>query len=229
MAETINQGGVRRGHRAAVFDLDGVLVDTAVHHRAAWQKISAEYGFDLSAETAEATKGVGRFEALDLVMRSAGIKLSESERMTAAARKNEYYLDLIADISPAELLPGAVSTLQSLDSLGVRIALASGSKNAGGILDRTGIRDFFDAVVDGTVVAAPKPDPAVFLEAARRVGVSPADSVVFEDAAAGVEGANRAGCTTVGIGLPAVLSAARLVAPSLLEVDWTAFFGPAGV
>ncbi|MEU1301585.1 beta-phosphoglucomutase family hydrolase [Streptomyces shenzhenensis] len=225
----MKRNAVRRGHLAAVFDLDGVLVDTAVHHTAAWQRISAEYGFELSSETAEATKGVGRFEALDLVMRSAGIELSESERRAAAARKNEYYLGRIADISPAELLPGAVSTLSSLNSLGVRIALASGSKNAGHILDRTGIRHFFDAVVDGTVVAAPKPDPTVFLEASRLVGVSPAESVVVEDAAAGVEGANRAGCTTIGIGLPSVLCAAHLVAPGLLEVDWAAFFGPVGL
>ena len=214
-----------RYRTAAVFDLDGVLVDTARLHFRAWQRIADEFGFELDQEVAEAVKGVSRHAALEIVLKAGGIELDSASADVAASRKNAYYQEYIRDLDESELLPDAAETLQRLRRRGIRVALASASKNARSIIRSTGIEAAFDAVVDGTVVTAAKPDPAVFLEAVRLLGVEPEEAVVMEDAAVGIEGAIRAGCMVVGIGDREALAAADVVAPDLPRVPWTELFG----
>lgn len=208
----------------AIFDLDGVLVDTARFHHQAWQRLAGDLGFTLEDALAEQLKGVGRLAALDIVLASGRLQVDIAEADALAETKNRYYLASIEDLTEDALLPGAHSALLTLAELGVPTALASASRNAGAILRSTGLAPLLATVVDGTVVADAKPDPAVFLTAAQRLGLAPEQCVVFEDAAAGVEGALRAGCLVVGIGDPDVLTAAEHVVPSLAHIDWRHHF-----
>lgn len=215
--------------RGAIFDLDGVLVDTAGYHFEGWQRIAHQLGFALRPADGELLKGVSRDEALTAVLRVGGVEVTPDERALLSAAKNTWFLEQVAALDPDALLPGAYHTLRWLQVRDVPIALASSSENAIEILERTGIRQFFRAVVDGHVVRRAKPDPEIFLLAARGIGLPPARCVVFEDAEAGVAGARRAGCAVVGLGDPAVLCRADLVVGSLLEVPLGAIFGDPGV
>ena len=210
--------------RAAIFDLDGVLADTHRHHFQAWQRVAAELGFELDESLGESVKGVSRLAALEVILHAGNLTLSEADFGEVAERKNSYYRQAIAQASPEDLLPGAQETLESLRNAGIRIALASASQNARTILEATGIQRYFDAIVDGTAVAAAKPQPDVFLRAAADLGLEPGEGVVIEDAAAGIEGARRAGCAAIGIGDPALLVAADLVVPDLSAISWSFVF-----
>jgi beta-phosphoglucomutase len=206
--------------RAVIFDLDGVLVDTAQFHLAAWQRIAGDFGFEFDRAVGESLKGVGREAALQIVMRAGGVHLDSDQAARAAARKNRYYRRHLATLDATALLPGALDALRWLHDRAVPVALASASKNARTILTATGIEPLFDAIVDGNSVRVAKPDPAVFLAAADALDIPPGDCVVFEDAIAGVRGALAAGCPVIGIGDPAVLTEAVLVVPSLAAVSW---------
>lgn len=208
--------------RAVLFDLDGVLVDTAQFHLAAWRRIADELGFGFDDDVAESLKGVGRDAALQLVLRAGGASLEVDQAAATTARKNRYYNDYLDTLGADALLPGASDALRALHRRRVPVALASASRNARTILERTGIEPYFDAVVDGNVVTRPKPDPAVFLTAADLLGVPPAECLVLEDAVAGIAGARAAGCAVIGVGDPAVLSAADAVVGDLTSVDWSA-------
>lgn len=210
---------------AVIFDLDGVLVDTAQFHLAAWRRIADELGFQFDAAVGESLKGVGREAALQILLSVGGVKLTQRQIIETASRKNRYYNELLQGLDEGALLPGALNSLRWLSSHEVPIALASASRNAQTILDTTGIAPLFDAIVDGLIVTAAKPDPAVFLVAAQLLGKPPASCIVFEDAIAGIEGAQRAGCPVVGVGDPAVLTAADSVVPSLAEVRWVQLLG----
>ncbi|WNM23840.1 beta-phosphoglucomutase [Demequina capsici] len=202
-------------HRAALFDLDGVIVDTAVHHFAAWRRTAAELGFSLADEDEELLKGVGRMEALRVVLGIGGVEVSDEEAARLAAEKNARYVDAISTITPEEMLPGAHDYLVALRERGVLTALGSASRNAPMILERLEITDLFDAIVDGSVVSEAKPNPRVFLAGAEALGVEPAACVVFEDAIAGIQAAHAGGMTAVGIGDPDVLTEADVVIPGL--------------
>ncbi|MDN4474742.1 beta-phosphoglucomutase [Demequina sp. SYSU T00192] len=210
---------------AALFDLDGVIVDTAVHHFAAWRQTAAELGFTLADEDEERLKGVGRMDALRIVLEIGGVEVDEATALRLADEKNARYVDAIAAITPADMLPGAQEVLEDLRARGVRTALGSASRNAPLILERLGITGLFDAIVDGSVVTEAKPHPRVFLAGAEALGVDPATCIVFEDAIAGVQAANAAGMTAVGIGDPAVLTEAAAVIPGLHAVDALAAHG----
>lgn len=202
---------------AAIFDLDGVLVDTAAHHFAAWRSIAAELGFALADEHEELLKGVGRADALRVVLGIGGLDIDEVEAARLADLKNAQYVESIEELTPSDLLPGAEALLRSLRGHGIPIALASASRNAPRVLERLGIADLFDAVVDGNTVTQSKPDPAVFDAAAELLGVAAADCVVFEDALAGIAGARAAGMVVVGIGDPDALQGADTVLGGLAE------------
>lgn len=210
--------------RAVVFDLDGVLVDTAQFHLAAWRRIADELGFQFDEDVAESLKGVAREAALAAVIRAGGIELAPEVAAETAARKNRYYNDHLRHLDASALLPGAEQALHWLAARGIPIALGSASRNARTILRSTGIEPLFDAIVDGVVVSAAKPDPEVFLVAAERLGVPPADCLVLEDALAGVEAARRAGCAVIGVGSPEVLGDADSIVPDLAAVDWRTLF-----
>ncbi|WP_342421636.1 beta-phosphoglucomutase [Paenibacillus sp. FSL E2-0178] len=205
---------------AAIFDLDGVIVDTAKFHYHAWKRLAGELGFDFSESTNEQLKGVSRMESLELLLRSGGITdLTAERKEELASRKNEWYKELLETLTPGDVLPGVSGFLGLLRSRGVRTAIASASKNAPLILEKVNIRPLFDAVADGNTIGRAKPDPEVFLQAARLLGVAPAACFVFEDAAAGVEGAIRAGMRVVGIGDGALLARAHLTIASFEKLD----------
>jgi beta-phosphoglucomutase len=214
--------------RAVVFDLDGVLVDTAQFHLAAWRRVAAELGFEFGDDVAESLKGVAREAALAAVVRAGGVDLSPADATATAARKNRYYNEHLRTLDASALLPGAWDSLHWLAARNVPIGLGSASRNARTILASTGIEPLFDVVVDGDVVRAAKPDPEVFLVAAARLGFPPGDCLVVEDAIAGVEAARRAGSPVFGVGSPEVLTDADEVVPDLAAVDWPALFPGGG-
>ncbi|WP_040949918.1 beta-phosphoglucomutase [Gorillibacterium massiliense] len=186
--------------KGAIFDLDGVIVDTAKYHYLAWKWLASELGFDFTEKDNERLKGVSRMRSLDILLEVGGITLDEARKEELAAQKNQLYVDYISKIDENELLPGAKAYMLGLKERGVKISLGSASKNAGLILDKLGITELFDAIVDGTKVAKAKPDPEVFLLAAQELGLSAAECVVYEDALAGIEAAHAAGMKAVGIG-----------------------------
>lgn len=204
--------------RAAIFDLDGVIVDTAKYHYLAWKRLANEYDFDFSEADNERLKGVSRIRSLEILLEIGGLTCDDTAKVRMAAQKNEWYVDYIRHMDASEILPGATEYLNRIRARGVRTALGSASRNAPLILERLGIADLFDVIVDGNKVTKAKPDPEVFLRAAEELDVPPASCIVFEDAEAGIEAAHRAGMGTVGIGSPATLKKADLVIPGLCEL-----------
>ena len=202
---------------ACLFDLDGVLVDTAKYHFIAWKQLADELGFTFTEEDNERLKGVSRMASLDILLEIGGVSLDEDTKLELASKKNAWYVDYITKMDASEILPGALELVKTLKAEGIKVALGSASKNAMLILNNTGLTPYFDAIIDGTKTASAKPDPEVFLLGAQELGTSPAECVVFEDAEAGVEAAIRAGMRSVGIGSPQTLGRANLVVPSLAD------------
>lgn len=206
--------------RAAIFDLDGVLVDTAKYHYQAWKRLAEELGFDFSEEDNELLKGVSRMRSLEILLGIGNITVSGAGKLILAERKNRWYVDLLETLDQSALLPGALSCLTALREGGVPVALASASKNAGMAIEKIGIAPMFRYIVDAAKIANAKPSPDIFLDAARGLGVPAPSTVVFEDAPAGVEAAHAAGMVAVGIGTAAALPAADLIAPDLSCLDF---------
>ncbi len=204
--------------KAFLFDLDGVIVDTAIHHYHAWKRLANELGFDISEEFNEQLKGVSRVDSLNIILEHGGLTLPDEEKRDLAIRKNGWYLELVSRMTPDDILPGVPDFFAQTRKAGLLTALGSASKNAPLILERIGMSEVFDAVIDGTKVEKSKPDPEVFTKGADELEVRYNECVVFEDAVAGVEAGNRAGMFTVGIGSPGVLTLANMVAPSLHEL-----------
>ena len=197
--------------RAVLFDLDGVLVDTAIYHFQAWRRLAAELGYSFSIVDNEQLKGVSRVESLELILNWAGLEKSETEKAVLLTKKNQWYLELIEQLSPEHLLAGSLDLLKKLREKGIRIALGSASKNALGILEKTGIVDYFDALIDGNAVQLSKPNPEVFLKGAEVLGIEPACCLVLEDAQAGIDAARAAGMQVIGVGQAEHLNGADLV------------------
>jgi len=198
-----------------VFDLDGVVVDTAVHHFHSWKIILKELGADITEEDEHQTKGASRMESLEYLINRYGISLTQEEKEMWAAKKNDIYLEAIQQITPRDLLPGALAFLIDTRKAGLKLALGSASKNARGVLDKLGIADRFDAILDGNDAKESKPHPEIFTKACEALQLDPAEVVVFEDAAKGVQAALAAGCKAVGIGDPEVLKEADIVISGL--------------
>lgn len=201
--------------RACIFDLDGVIVDTAVYHYRAWKRLANELGFDFTEEDNEKLKGISRVQSLELILGWGGVEKTPSEKLELATRKNTWYVEMIQAMTPTEILPGAKEFLEEVKAAGLKSALGSASKNSGLILERTGLLPLFDAIIDGNVVSASKPDPEVFLKGAEALQIPPHECVVFEDAVAGVEAARAGGMKVVGIGSPEVLGNADVVVSGL--------------
>jgi beta-phosphoglucomutase len=197
--------------RAAIFDLDGVIVDTAHYHYLAWKQLSAELGIDLTLEDNERLKGVSRMRSLEIILEIGGVTLPERDKELLADKKNRWFVELIEKMTPSEIFPGVQNLIEEFRSKGIRIGLASSSKNAPRVLDLLQIRSQFDVIVDGTMITHSKPDPEIFLLAASRLALEPKDCVVFEDAEAGVEAALRAGMKCVGVGDESQLGQANIV------------------
>jgi len=202
-----------------IFDLDGVIVDTAKYHYLAWRKLANALGFEFTQEQNEQFKGVSRKRCLEILLEIGGIKASQEQFNKWLVEKNKDYLSLINGMDESEILPDVQKVLTLLKKHHMPIALGSASKNARPILEKVNLMDYFDVIVDGTHVAKAKPDPEVFLIAAEQLGVPPEDCVVFEDAVAGIEAANNAGMLSIGIGEEKVLSKAKFVFGNFTEID----------
>lgn len=195
--------------KAFIFDLDGVIVDTAKYHFLAWQKLAQELGIEFTPEHNEELKGVSRIRSLDIILELGGIQASQEDKNKWLIKKNEDYLSYLVDIDESEILPGVLPVLHYLKDKKQLIALGSASKNARPILEKTGILPLFDAIVDGNDVSNAKPDPEVFLRAAQLLNTSNEDAIVFEDSVAGIQAANIANMTSVGIGDATILHEAK--------------------
>lgn len=203
-----------------IFDLDGVIVDTAKYHYLAWKQLAQELGLAFTPKDNELLKGVSRTRSFEIILELNHRRMSEEEQAECCARKNGYYVDYIRKITPEEILPGALDFLKDARRAGFRTALGSASKNAPMILRGLGIESFFDAVVDGTQVSAAKPDPEVFLTACARLCIRPEEAVVFEDAVAGIVAAHNGSMKAVGVGNSEVKDCCDFFLPSF--VGWTA-------
>lgn len=188
-----------------IFDLDGVIVDTAKYHFKAWQSLAKNLQYNFTEQDNEQFKGVSRVRSLELLLEMAQYKATEKEKEQWLIDKNTHYLSLISHMNNSEILPGITEILKALKAQQIPVALGSASKNAQPILEKVGLLSYFDVLVDGNEVTMAKPNPEVFLTAAKGLGVAPEDCVVFEDAQAGVAAAKAAKMTCVGIGDPAIL------------------------
>ncbi len=188
-----------------IFDLDGVIVDTAKYHFKAWQSLAKNLQYNFTEQDNEQFKGVSRVRSLELLLEMAQYKATEKEKEQWLIDKNTHYLALISHMNSSEILPGITEILKALKTQQIPVALGSASKNAQPILEKVGLLSYFDVLVDGNEVTMAKPNPEVFLTAAKGLGVAPEDCVVFEDAQAGVAAAKAAKMTCVGIGDPAIL------------------------
>jgi beta-phosphoglucomutase len=204
--------------RGCIFDLDGVIVDTAKYHFMAWRRLAKELGFEFTVEDNEALKGVSRMTSLEILLRTGGVTVTEKEKEVLAARKNGWYVEFISGMTPDEILPGSVRLLKSLRKAGIITAIGSASRNAGTILDRIELREMFDVIVDGNKIQKAKPDPEVFLRGAEEMNLHPSSCIVFEDAQAGIEAAIAGGMKSVGVGSPELLGRANLVIPDLKKI-----------
>jgi len=204
------------GIKAFIFDLDGVLVDTAEYHYRGWKRLADEEGLPFDRKANEALRGIPRRESLLLILK--GRDLPEDKILEMMERKNRYYVEFIQEITPADMLPGARELLLEIHSAGLKSAIGSASKNSCQVLDHLGITSLFDAISDGFSVTNPKPAPDLFLHAASQLGFSPIECVVVEDAAAGIQAAQAGGFHSIGLGPSERVGIADLVFPSLENV-----------
>ncbi|MEY4988219.1 MAG: Beta-phosphoglucomutase [Bacteroidota bacterium] len=206
-------------YKACLFDLDGVLVDTAIYHFQAWKNLGKQFGYELTEEQNEQLKGVSRVESLNKILDWANYTATQEEKAAWLIEKNEDYLRLISNMNPSEILPGVLEFLEQIKSLGYKIALGSASKNAEIILEKTKLISWFDLIIDGNKVSKSKPDPEVFLKGAEGLGLAPESCIVFEDAQAGVEAAKAGQMKAIGIGDASTLFLADKIIPNFIGVN----------
>lgn len=207
--------------QAVIFDLDGVLTDTAIYHFYAWKALADELGIAFTEHDNEQLKGVDRLGSLRWILQQGGLTLSAAEEARLMQQKNAHYLKLIDHITPDNLYPGVQPLFAELKHSGIKIGLASASKNAAFVVERLGIAAQFDYIADANQVTNSKPDPEVFLLAASGLGVAPQHCIGVEDALAGIEAINRAGMKAIGIGDAQVLSGALKVYPDVAAITLT--------
>jgi beta-phosphoglucomutase len=215
--------GVGAGVRGFIFDLDGVLTDTAEYHYRGWKRLADEEGIPFTREDNEAMRGIPRRESLLVLLK--GRQFPEDKMQEMMERKNRYYQEFICEVTADDLLPGAKALLKELRAAGIKIAIGSASKNTGEVVDRLGIRPLLDAISDGYSVERQKPAPDLFLHAAAQLGLSPGECVVVEDAAAGVEAAKAGGFRTIGLGPVERVGEADLVLPNLSQARLSDILG----
>jgi len=206
---------------ACIFDLDGVIVDTAKYHYWAWKKLASELHFEFTEKQNEKLKGVSRMDSLEILLKFGNLNLSNEEKIRLAEKKNNWYVEFISNIKSDDILPGAKEFLQIVKNKEIKTALGSVSKNAMTILNKLGLTEYFDSIIDGNKVAHAKPNPEVFLLGAKELNVLPKNCVVFEDAEAGIKAAKNARMYSIGIGNSEILSGANFVINSLekMKID----------
>ncbi len=204
---------------ACIFDLDGVIVDTAKYHFRAWKRLAEQLGIEFNERDNERLKGVSRMASLEIILELGRVQLSQGKKEYFATLKNGWYNEYINKMKPDELLPGSIEFINEVKNAGIHVAIGSASKNTPLILERVGIHDMFDAIADGNIVSKAKPDPEVFLKAAEMLNTDPSKCVVFEDAVAGILAARNAGMLCIGIGSSQVLKEADMVVRGLNEMS----------
>lgn len=203
-----------------IFDLDGVIVSTDNCHYLAWKRMADEEGIPFDRTVNERLRGVSRMESLAIILEKAAKNYSEEEKQAMAARKNGYYVELIGSLTENDILPGAMDTLNMLKEKGIKAAIGSSSRNTPIILKQIGLSDAFDAVADGNAIRNSKPDPEVFLLAAKLLNLDPANCLVVEDADAGIEAALAGGMRALGVGSAAANPTATFTAENLAKADF---------
>ncbi|MEI9921747.1 MAG: beta-phosphoglucomutase [Bacteroidota bacterium] len=198
--------------KACIFDLDGVIVDTAHYHFLAWKRLGKELGVDVTEKDNEKLKGVSRMQSLQIILDMGKVGIAKERKEALADRKNEWFVEYVEAMKPDEIFPGVKQLISAMRKKGIKIALASSSKNAPRVVELLGIQSLFDVIVDGSMIIDTKPDPEIFLLTAQKLNIAPKDCVVFEDAEAGVEAATRAGMKCVGVGSENLGKANRVVA-----------------
>ena len=204
--------------RAFIFDLDGIIVDTAKYHFKSWRIISKNFGFELLETQNELLKGLSREESLERILSWAEISIDEFERKKCLEKKNELYKGFINNLSQMDILPGVIKLINFAALKGIPIALGSASKNAHQILKKLGIENKFKVIIDGNSTSKSKPHPEVFLKGAQMLGVNPKEVIVFEDSIAGVKAANKAKMVSVGICASGKIENARFNFNSLDDI-----------
>lgn len=212
--------------KGVIFDLDGVLVSTDNCHYLGWKRMADEEGIPFDREINQRLRGVSRMESLEIILEKAGRAYTREEKEALAARKNAYYVELIGNLRREDVLPGALDTLALLRQMGIRMAIGSSSRNTPLILKQIGLEDAFDGIADGNRIARSKPDPEVFVLAARLLALPPENCLVVEDADAGIEAAAAAGMRALGVGFASANHKAAWRAGNLAEVDWTQILTP---
>jgi kojibiose phosphorylase len=202
---------------AFIFDLDGVLTDTAECHYQGWKRLADEHGIPFTRQENEALRGVSRRESLNLLLK--GRPVSEEQALEMMERKNSYYLELVSQMTPEDVLPGAREFLVAVRAAGIKIAIASASKNAQLVVSRLDLHDAIDILTDGNSVQRTKPAPDLFLFAAKQLGVEPENAVIVEDAEAGIQAAKAAGMRSVGLGPIERVGGADVVLPDLTDAN----------
>lgn len=197
--------------KGCIFNMDGVIVDTGKYHYQAWRRIANQFGFDFSKEQHEELKGLSRLGSLERILEWGEIYMPEAEKMHWADVKNNWYVGLISNMKPAEVLPGVLEFLRQVRASGIVTALSSASQNARSVLKSINLEPYFDTILDGNEVKKQKPDPSCFLMAAHALGLMPSECLVFEDAPPGIDAALRGGFTVIGIGKQEDLAKAHLV------------------
>jgi beta-phosphoglucomutase len=205
--------------KGIIFDLDGVIVDTAKYHYLAWKKLANQLGFEFTKEQNELFKGVSRKRCLDILLEMGNLSATQKQKDVWMIEKNNDYLEYIEKMDDSEILPDVPKILTLLKENAIPIALGSASKNALPILEKVGLVHFFDVIVDGNNVTKAKPDPEVFLMAAKKMNIQPKDCIVFEDAVAGIDAANAANMISIGIGEKEVLSKAQFIFKDFTEIS----------
>lgn len=204
--------------KACLFDMDGVIVDTAKFHFKAWQRLADSLSIPFTEEQNEQLKGVSRVDSLEKILQWGNLELNNQKKLELMELKNKWYLEYVEEVNPSDMLPGTFQFLNELRKTGIKIGLGSSSKNSILILEKLGIIDFFDTIVDGNIIHMSKPHPEVFLKGAHDLGVEPTETVVFEDAISGVQAAKSGGFHCIGIGDSDILKQADIVVKSLEDV-----------
>ena len=205
--------------KAFIFDLDGVIVDTAKYHFLAWQKLAESLGINFTHEHNEELKGVSRVRSLEIILGLGNVEATQEQKDEWLVQKNEDYLQYIDKMDDSEILPGVMNVLEFLKANNQPIILGSASKNARPILEKVKILNYFDDIVDGNDVSNAKPDPEVFLVGAKKANQTNENSIVFEDSVAGIQAANIAGMMSIGIGEASVLNEADVVFNNFTEIS----------
>lgn len=194
--------------KGLLFDLDGVLVTTEHNHYIAWKRTADELGVPFSEKENELLKGISRIDSLKMILNMGNLEIDETTFSELLKSKNDFYLESIQSLTQADLLPGVIDLLKKATSMGIQLGVGSSSKNANFILNLLGISSYFDVVIDGNGVEYPKPHPEVFLNGAKALGLEPNECLVFEDAASGIEAAQKGGFTAIGVGNPTITAQA---------------------